>query len=169
VQSDWWSFRVRRATYVPLTDRDYEVRRDARYRVGRWLGQDVYGRGFLTLAWIIDISFPIALVAGWASHDFAPRAYVGLAIMITLGLLGIYAHRFWARQDRSENARGYSFYLVKDEPDPEARLAREVILDRGTSDADRQQAVDVLVSKGLCSVPGQPPPPRPRRRRILAR
>ena len=153
----------RKATYVPLTEQDYAVRRDPRYRAGIYLGRDYWGRGWLTLAVLLAVGEPIGVGVSWWQHDFGlvrARAIVTEFVMWMVCVAALYCYWFWRQQDRAESERGYSFYVLKHEENAEAAELKAVVMSPVSSEEERQRAIDELVSMGLCSLPGQPGPPR---------
>lgn len=98
------------ARSAPLDSRGEELRRDARYRVGRWLGRrwptDLFG--VLLLA---SVGFPVATWLEWLRGGLGEPLGIEVAMVcVWLGCtLLVYAWWFFARADRAESRRARGF------------------------------------------------------------
>jgi hypothetical protein len=151
--------RLRGFVYIPLTPRDEAVHRDLRYRVGRWVDTTAWGQ-FLALAVFAAFGLPIGVLLDWRDgsvDDQRPRLLVVLALMWLVALALIYAWWYAQRQKRSELQRGYSFYVDPEEADAQVAEAKSVLLRLHSSSEERERAIELLVSRRACSLPGEPP------------
>jgi hypothetical protein len=147
-------FRPSAFFYTPLTERDEEVRRDTRYRVGRWLSRDGYL--FIALSFIAAIALPVGACVDWLQGHDEPRLeakLVGLIVWL-LSVLVLYVWWFFARQDRAEKRRGYRFSRVEPDDDLEVAHAKSSLLSAASTPSEREQALQLLISRNACSRPG---------------
>jgi hypothetical protein len=77
---------------------------------------------------------------------------------VALALVLIYSCWYAWRQERSERRRSYSFYVNPQEADGEIAEAKSVLLRLQSSNEERERAIELLLSRGACSLPGDPPP-----------
>jgi hypothetical protein len=137
--------------YVPLTERDYRIHGDPRYRAGRGLGSAEVG-----LACLFAVGLPASLIATVVSHEpisGSAAAYAVLAVMFVGGICAVYSRLFFARQDKNERRRAYSFWADRDDRDPQVRRAVDVLYTLTSSDTRRQDAIDDLVRLGRAAPP----------------
>jgi hypothetical protein len=137
--------------YVPLTEHDYTIRRDPRYRVGRRLGS-----AEVALACLFTVGLPASLIATAVSHEpisGSAAAYAVLAVMFVTGICTVYSRLFYARQDKNERRRAYPFWADRDDRDPQVRRAVDVLYTLTSSDTQRQDAIDDLVRLGRAAPP----------------
>jgi hypothetical protein len=147
-------FRSKEILYTPLTERDEEVRRDPRYRVGRWLGGDGYR--FVALSFITAIALPVAVCVDWLQGHDEPdlRAQLVGLILWLLSVLVLYVWSFFARQDRSEKRRSYRFSRVAPDDDLDVAHAKTSLLSAASTPSERERALQLLISRNACSRPG---------------
>jgi hypothetical protein len=87
-----------------------------------------------------------------------PGLVISSVVMWVIGAVLVYARWFEHRQGASEQRRGYRFYVRDNEYDLEVAHAKESLLSTESTEDERQQALDLLLSRGACSPPGQPAP-----------
>jgi len=91
------------ARSAPLDPRGEELRRDARYRVGRWLGRrwptDLFG--VLLLA---SVGFPVATWLEWLRGGLGEPLGIEVAMLCAWAGSSLLAYAWWffARQERAE-------------------------------------------------------------------
>lgn len=149
--------------YLPLTEQDYAIQEDVRYRVGHWLAEDY--DTFTVLAAFAAVVLPPALAYDWLTGGSggSPLAVTTGVVIWLIGTSLAYARWFAHRQAASERRRGYRFYVPHIEYDTEVAQAKETLLSMTSSEREREQALELLLSRGACSLPGQPAPQlRPR-------
>lgn len=142
--------RPKELLYLSLSDRDERIRCDVRYRAGRWFG----GKA-ISLAVFIATGVPLAFVLEWRdgrSDELAPLQEALLLALWFVSLLGIYSWWFYKKQDWSELRRAYRFRNVVPEDDVEIADAKRVLLDRASTLNEREEGVQVLLSRGACSL-----------------
>jgi hypothetical protein len=145
--------------YTPLTERDYAVHRDPRYRVGHWL-RSWYDQ-LTAIAACVAFGLPVAVVVDGLRDDLGgemPRAYATGVVMWVISVALLYSRWFEHRQAVSERRRGYRFYVLDNERDIEIAEAKQALLSMTATDHERQEALDLLLNRGACSLPGQPAP-----------
>lgn len=136
--------------YLPLTDHDERVRHELRYRTCRWLSKQAIG-----LAVAAAIAIPLAFVLDWRDEYSDGLTLSQAALLLALwvpSLMGIYVWWFYRQQDWSELRRAYLFRKVEPEDDVEIADAKRVLLDGGSTPSEREQAVQVLLRRGVCAL-----------------
>jgi hypothetical protein len=149
-----WS-RPKEYAYAPLSERDEQVRRDFRYRTGRWFfgrrGQYQMGTVLVCAA----VALPLGIVLTALEGGEMPRGKELLAFvaMLAAGLFVVYTWWFYSRQDRSELRRSYWFSSIRPSDDLEVAAAKETLLSRDSSHGECERALELLVSRGACRAP----------------
>jgi hypothetical protein len=141
--------RPRELLYHELTDDDERIRRDVRYRTGRRLGGTA-----IAVVLFVAIGFPVAFVLDWRDGGSDTLSLLPAALLVlfwVLSLFGVYAWWFYRRQDWSELRRAYRFRRVEPEDDAEIAGAKGVLLDSASSPSQREQAIQILLSRGACT------------------
>jgi hypothetical protein len=141
----------RELLYLAITESDERVRRDPRYRVGAVLNKR-YGSG-ATVAFFGVIG-AAAIPLGWLAGETVGLNAAGkilVALWGVAGVLGLYCWWFFVRQEWSERGRAYRLRRVEPEDDVEIADAKRSLLTRGSSAAEREQALVLLLSRGACS------------------
>jgi hypothetical protein len=147
--------------YVPLTQQDYAIHQVWRYRVGHWLRNN--NDRFTVLAAFGAVAVPVAVLFSLLTNGSEkPGVWITLLVIWLIETPLVYARWFEHRQEASERRRGYRFYVPETEYDIELAQAKGTLLSMASTVQERDQALDLLLSRGACSLPGQPAPPRAR-------